>query len=197
MDSWPLLGAVPRSGGADFHIWAPARRSVAIRVNGRDQALGATEEGLFAGTIDARPGDEYRVVLDEDRAWPDPCSRLQAHGILGASSVVDLGAFAWRDGDRPGLTLDELVVYELHVGAFSAGGTFADVADRLPQLRDLGVTAIEVMPIATFPGRRNWGYDGVYIFAPHPVYGGPEGFAQLVAAAHDIGLGIILDVVYN
>jgi maltooligosyltrehalose trehalohydrolase len=198
MDSWPLLGAVPRSGGtADFNVWAPARRSVAVRANGRDVALDTTEEGLFAGTIEARAGDEYRFVLDGESAWPDPCSRLQADGIHGASTVVDLDAFVWHDGDRPGLTLDELVVYELHVGAFSSGGTFADVADRLPELRELGVTAIEVMPIATFPGRRNWGYDGVYTFAPHAVYGGPEGFARLVDAAHEIGLGVILDVVYN
>ena len=193
MVAWPLLGAVPRGDGTvDFHVWAPARRHVAVRLGGRDHGMERVGGGLFAATISASLGDDYRLVLDGELALPDPCSRFQPDGIRGPSRVVEVPRV-----ERLGLPLDELVVYELHVGAFTQDGTFDAVASRLPELRDLGVTAIEVMPIATFPGSRNWGYDGVYSSAPHPAYGGPEGFAQMVAAAHDAGLGVILDVVYN
>src|SRR5205807_8746914 len=113
------------------------------------------------------------------------------------SEVVDPAAFEWTDSGWEGVTLDELVVYELHVGTFSEEGTFAGAILRFEALRQLGVTAIEVMPIATFPGERGWGYDGLYTSAPHPAYGGPAGFARLVDAAHAAGLGVILDVVYN
>jgi maltooligosyltrehalose trehalohydrolase len=111
--------------------------------------------------------------------------------------VLDTGAFAWTDGDWAGVSLDELVIYELHVGTFSEEGTFAGVIPRLEALRDLGVTAIELMPVATFPGERGWGYDGLYTYAAHEAYGGPQGLARLVDAAHAAGLGVILDVVYN
>ena len=140
----------------------------------------------------APPGDDYVYVLDGDRAYPDPCSRFQPEGILGPSRVVEL-----PPARRRGSSLDDLVVYELHVGTFSAEGTFDGVVRYLGGLRELGVTAIELMPVATFPGDRGWGYDGVYAYAPHPAYGGPEGLARLVAAAHGAGLGVIVDVVYN
>src|SRR5689334_5482858 len=193
MVAWPLLGAVPRGDGTvDFHVWAPPRRHVAVRIAGRDYGMERVGGGLFAATIPASVGDDYRLVLDGELALPDPCSRFQPEGIRGPSRVVGVPRV-----ERLGLSLEELVVYELHVGAFTAQGTFDAIASRLPELRELGVTAIEVMPIATFPGDRNWGYDGVYTSAPHPAYGGPEGFARLVAAAHDAGLGVILDVVYN
>jgi maltooligosyltrehalose trehalohydrolase len=191
--AWPLLGAVPRGDGTvDFHAWAPARRHVSVRLGGRDHGLERVQGGLFAATIPARPGDDYRLVLDGELSLPDPCSRFQPEGIRGPSRVVDVPRV-----ERLGLQLEDLVVYELHVGAFTPEGTFDAVSARLPELRELGVTAIEVMPIATFPGDRNWGYDGVYTSAPHPAYGGPAGFARLVEAAHDAGLGVILDVVYN
>ncbi len=128
-------------------------------------------------------------------AWPDPCSRSQPEGVRGPSRIVDTAAFAIAAG--PTLELDELVVYELHVGTCSREGTFDGVLPRLAGLRELGVTAIELMPVATFPGNRGWGYDGLYPFAPHPAYGGPEGLARLVDAAHREGLGVVLDVVYN
>jgi maltooligosyltrehalose trehalohydrolase len=193
MVAWPLLGAVPRGDGTvDFHVWAPARRHVSVRIRGRDHGMERIRGGLFAATIAADPGDDYRLVLDGEVALPDPCSRFQPDGIRSPSRVVDVPHV-----ERLGLELEELVVYELHVGAFTPTGTFDAAARRLPQLRELGVTAIEVMPIATFPGNRNWGYDGVYSYAPHPVYGGPDGFARLVTAAHAAGLGVVLDVVYN
>src|SRR5207249_8621581 len=137
----------------------------------------------------------YLYVLDGAGAWPDSCSRRQPDGVRGPSRVLDTGTFEIAPG--PGLSLDTLVLYELHVGTFSRDGTFDGVIPRLRELRELGITAIELMPVATFPGDRNWGYDGLYTFAPHPAYGAPEGLAHLVDAAHRERLGVILDVVYN
>jgi maltooligosyltrehalose trehalohydrolase len=141
-------------------------------------------------------GDDYTLVAD-GAPWPDPCSRWQPEGVHGPSRVLDADAFAWSDAVRLRLSLDELVIYELHVGTFSKEGTFDGVVPRLRGLRELGVTAIELMPVATFPGERGWGYDGLYTYAVHPAYGGPHGLARLVDAAHVEGLGVILDVVYN
>jgi len=191
MGSWPQLGALTRGNRTEFRVWAPAAEAPAVRVGGNDHPLGPEEDGLWSAVVEAPVGEEYLFVLD-GRAWPDPCSRCQPHGLRGPSSVAELPK------SRPlGLELRDLVLYELHVGAFSPAGTFDGVVERLAELRELGVTAIELMPIATFPGERNWGYDGVYAYAPHPVYGGPEGFARLVAATHEAGLGVVLDVVYN
>jgi maltooligosyltrehalose trehalohydrolase len=176
----------------DFRVWAPAASSVAVRMQGADHELRRGQDGLYEAAVAALPGVDYVLVLDAGRGLPDPCSRSQPAGMRGPSRVVDP-----RRASPLGVSLDELVLYELHVGTFSDDGTFDGVIERLPDLRELGVTAIEVMPIGTFPGTRNWGYDGVYAYAPHPVYGGPEGFARLVAAAHEEGLGIVLDVVYN
>jgi maltooligosyltrehalose trehalohydrolase len=180
----------------EFRVWAPAANEVTVRVRGADHALTEAGDGVFECDAPAHTGDDYEFVLDGAVALPDPCSRFQPHGIRGPSRVVDLGAFSWTDGWE-GVPLEELVLYELHVGTFSEAGTFDGVIPRLRTLRELGVTAIEVMPVATFPGNRGWGYDGVYAYAPHPAYGGPEGFARLVAAAHAEGLGVVLDVVYN
>ncbi len=176
-------------------MWAPSASSVAVRVRGRDHELADAGEGVFEANLAAEAGDDYRYVLDGAAAHPDPCSRFQPEGIRGPSRIVDTGRFEIARGPR--LPLEELVLYELHVGTFSPEGTFDGVVPYLRGLRELGVTAIELMPVATFPGERNWGYDGVYTFAPHPVYGGPEGLARLVDAAHREGLGVILDVVYN
>jgi maltooligosyltrehalose trehalohydrolase len=186
---------MPRADGStDFRVWAPNASSLAVRVHGDDHELERDGEA-WHGNVAARAGDDYVYVLDGGQALPDPCSRSQPEGVCGPSRVVDTGSFEIADG--PGLTLDELVLYELHVGTFSDEGTFDGAIPHLRSLRELGVTAIEVMPIATFPGNRNWGYDGVYTYAPHPVYGGPDGFARLVDAAHREGLGVVLDVVYN
>jgi maltooligosyltrehalose trehalohydrolase len=191
-----ILGAAPLGGGrAAFRVWAPLARSVAVRLDGGETELTEAGDGVWAGEADALPGADYRFVLDRGDAWPDPYSRWQPDGVRGPSRVLDPGAFEITAG--PGLELDELVLYELHVGTCSDTGTFAGVVPRLPALRKLGVTAIELMPVATFPGERGWGYDGLYTFAPHQAYGGPAGLAGLVDAAHREGLGVVLDVVYN
>ncbi len=186
------LGAVPRGDGtATLAVWAPACECVAVRTDTETELErdGECWVGHFAG-------DEYRLVAD-GHEWPDPCSRWQPEGVSGSSRVLDTSAFAWSDDGWNGVALDDLVIYELHVGTFSEEGTFDGVIPQLPGLRELGVTAIELMPVATFPGNRGWGYDGLYTYAAHPVYGGPFGLARLVDAAHANGLGVILDVVYN
>jgi maltooligosyltrehalose trehalohydrolase len=192
------LGAVPRAdGGTEFRVWAPrAEESVAIRVGRTDHALAEEGYGIYAGVLDAAPGDDYHVILD-GRRRPDPCSRHQPKGIRGASRVVDTAGFADLVAPPPALAPEDLVVYEMHVGCFTAEGTFDAAREHLPALRELGVTAVEVMPVAAFPGVRGWGYDGVYIYAPFDPYGGPAGLARFVDAAHAAGLAVILDCVYN
>ncbi len=177
-------------------MWAPEASSLAVRVNGRDHALERSDDGFWRGTADGRHGDDYVYVVDGE-ALADPASRWQHDGVLGPSRVLDTSRFKWNDTSWKGLQLDELVLYELHVGTFSDEGTFDGAVEHLREVRELGVTAVEVMPIATFPGLRGWGYDGLYTSAPHVAYGGPEGFARFVDAAHELGLGVVLDVVYN
>jgi maltooligosyltrehalose trehalohydrolase len=194
----PPLGAVPAADGAvTFRVWAPNTRTVAVRSAGREQPLEPAGDGFWEAELDVPAGEAYHYVLDRAQAWPDPCSRFQPEGVRGPSRVVDATSFRWSDEAWKGVALEELVIYELHVGTFSEAGTFDGVIPCLEDLRELGVTAIELMPVATFPGNRGWGYDGLYTYAPHPAYGGPEGLARLVDAAHTAGLGVILDVVYN
>jgi maltooligosyltrehalose trehalohydrolase len=191
----PRFGAVPLvEGGVEFRVWAPAASRVDVRVRGEDHPLSDAGEGVLEGAVDARAGDDYVFVLDGE-SFPDPCSRWQPEGVRGPSRVVDTRAFEIAPG--PQLSLEELVLYELHVGTFTREGTFDAVVPELSRLRELGITAIELMPVATFPGTRGWGYDGVYAYAPHPAYGGPQGLARLVDAAHREALGVFLDVVYN
>jgi maltooligosyltrehalose trehalohydrolase len=193
-----VLGAVPRDDGTvELTVWAPKARTLDVHTATGAHPLERGEQGFYSGRFPGRPGDQYLLAVDGTETYPDPCSRFQPHGVRGPSEVVDPGTFAWTDSAWRGATLDELVVYELHVGAFSEEGTFAGAIPYLAGLRTLGVTAIEVMPIATFPGERGWGYDGLYTYAPHPAYGGPQGFARLVDAAHACGLAVLLDVVYN
>lgn len=195
------LGAVPLpdGGGTEFRVWAPkAEEGVAIRLAGRGsggQALEPAGYGIWSGVLDAAPGDDYWVLLD-GRRRPDPCSRHQPKGLRGPSRVVDTGAFEWTAA-APRVAAEDLVVYEMHVGCFTSVGTFDAAHEHLGGLAALGVTAIEVMPVAAFPGERGWGYDGVYIYAPFEPYGGPAGLARLVDAAHAAGLAVILDCVYN
>jgi maltooligosyltrehalose trehalohydrolase len=192
------FGAVPLDEArVAFRVWGPHAGLIAVRVGETLHELARDGDGVWAAELPAVPGEDYVYVLDGGGALPDPCSRFQPEGVRGASRVVDPGAFPWTDAGWDGLRLENLVVYELHVGTFTPEGTFDAVIPRLRELRELGATAIELMPVATFPGNRGWGYDGVYVYAPHPTYGGPEGLARLVDAAHAVGLGVILDVVYN
>jgi maltooligosyltrehalose trehalohydrolase len=192
------LGAAPLDRDAvEFRVWAPNAGSLAVRTGAAEHELVETEDGAWEGELPARAGDDYLYVLDGSAAWPDPCSRFQPDGIGGPSRVVDLGAFEWTDGAWAGLRLEELVLYELHLGTFTREGTFDAVVPRLRELRELGVTAIELMPVVEGPGLRGWGYDGLFVYAPHRAYGGPEALARLVDTAHGEGVGVILDVVYN
>ncbi len=189
-------------GGVRFHVWAPRCRSVAVHVVGpvpqEPAGMAPVGGGWFELTLETlREGARYVYVLDGQRERPDPASRAQPDGVHGPSEVVDTGVFAWTDEGWRGLALRDMVIYELHVGTFTSEGTFDAVIPRLERLRDLGVTAVELMPVASFPGSWNWGYDGVALFAPQRTYGGPAGLQRLVDACHGAGLAVVLDVVYN
>lgn len=145
----------------------------------------------------ARPGDRYFYIVDQNKPIPDPVSRLLPEGVHGPTEIVDPEKFAWSDEGWRGLPLRDYVIYELHIGTFTAEGTFDAAIGKLPYLKKLGITVIEMMPVAAFPGARNWGYDGVSPYAVQASYGGPEGLKRLVNAAHEVGLGVMLDVVYN
>jgi maltooligosyltrehalose trehalohydrolase len=188
------FGAVSLAEGrVEFRVWAPAGEPTLL-LGGEEHTLTDAGDGVWEAQVEAAEGDDYRYRLN-GREWPDPASRFQPEGVGGPSRVVDAGRFSIAPG--PELELEELTIYELHVGTFSSEGTFDGVVPRLGALRELGVTAIELMPVATFPGDRGWGYDGVYTYAPHPAYGGPDGLARLIDAAHREGLAVLLDVVYN
>jgi maltooligosyltrehalose trehalohydrolase len=191
------LGATPlRSGRTEFRVWAPTPREVLVRVGGADHRLEAAGYDIFEATLDVGPGADYWIVAD-GQPLPDPCSRWQPEGLRGPSRVLDAHDFQWTDVEFRVPGLQDAVIYELHVGTFSPEGTFDGAIGHLRELADLGVTAIELMPVAEFPGRRNWGYDGVYLSAAQSSYGGPEGLQRLVNAAHAEELAVILDVVYN
>jgi maltooligosyltrehalose trehalohydrolase len=191
------LGATPRrDGSVELRAWAPRAPRVAVRIGGREHALEHEGFGVHAARVEAGAGADYTFVLD-GRELPDPSSRWQPAGLRGPSRIVDPRAFEWSDAGWHGVALRDLVAYELHVGTFTPEGTFEAAIRHLPALADLGVTAIELMPVAEFPGTRGWGYDGVYLSAAQSSYGGPHGLQRLVDAAHRAGLGVILDVVYN
>jgi len=183
-----------------FRVWAPRASSVDVLVAGsmqREVPLTAAEGGYFAAEVEnISSGTLYRYRLDGAKDRPDPASRSQPQGVHGPSQVIG-GEFPWEDAEWNGLPLKSYVLYELHVGTFTAEGTFDGVIPYLPELKDLGVSAIELMPVAQFPGSRNWGYDGVQPFAVQDTYGGPQGLKRLVNACHKLGLAIALDVVYN
>jgi maltooligosyltrehalose trehalohydrolase len=192
------VGAVPGDDGTvELTVWAPRAQTLDVHTADGVHRLEPGEHGVHRGSFPGAGGTQYLLAVDEAETYPDPWSRYQPFGVRGVSEVVDVSGFPWADAGRTAVTLDDLVLYELHVGTFSEAGTFDGVVPRLRMLRELGVTAIELMPVATFPGERGWGYDGVYTFAPHPAYGGPRGLARLVDAAHAEGLGVVLDVVYN
>jgi len=193
------LGAIVRDETVTFRVWAPRCRSLEVVIEGRRPlAMSRHDDGIFETVVPGLPaGTRYQYRLDGERYRPDPTSRFQPEGVHGPSMVVDPTAYAWTDQAFPGHASRDLVIYELHVGTFTRAGTFEATIAHLPQLVDLGVTAIELMPVAEFPGSRNWGYDGVHLFAPQSTYGGPRGLRRLVDACHGHGLSVFLDVVYN
>ena len=200
----PRVGAdlVPGEG-VRFRVWAPGRRSVAVVIEGGPGSPGPrplepASGGHFEGAVaDAGAGTLYRYRLDDEGPYPDPASRFQPGGPHGPSAVVDPAAFAWTDADWAGPDLAGAVFYELHVGTFTPEGTWDAALARLPALAELGANVLEVMPVADFPGRFGWGYDGVNLYAPCRLYGEPDAFRRFVDRAHALNLGVILDANYN
>lgn len=194
-------GANVGSDGTTFLVWAPASKRVDVVIHHSDHEtdhpMQAAGNGYFSLTLDAPPGTLYRYRLDGGPAYPDPASRYQPRGVHGPSEVIDPNGYRWGDERWEGIRPDRLSIYELHVGTFTPEGTFQAAAERLDYLVELGITAIEVMPIANFPGERNWGYDGVNLYAPATAYGRPDDFRRFVDLAHQKGIAVLLDVVYN
>ncbi|MBK6980829.1 MAG: malto-oligosyltrehalose trehalohydrolase [Betaproteobacteria bacterium] len=197
------FGAEARSDGTTrFRFWAPASKRVHLEL---DKARSTTKHAMSAladgwhefVARDAPPGTPYRYVPEGATAVPDPASRYNRQGVHGPSEVIDPLAFPWLNGDWQGRPWEEAVIYEMHIGTFTPEGTFTAATALLPELAALGITAIELMPVASFPGDRNWGYDGVLLFAPHAGYGTPADMKGFVDAAHRAGMMVFLDVVYN
>jgi maltooligosyltrehalose trehalohydrolase len=189
------------SGSCEFTVWAPFLQNVQVRILQPKERILPTEKdsgGYWRAEFEAAPADVlyyYRLNNTKDR--PDPASQFQPEGVHGPSQVLHHSSFEWTDNHWKGLPLSKMIIYELHVGTFTPEGTFDAVRKKLPYLRALGINALEIMPVAQFPGERNWGYDGVYPFAVQKSYGGPEGFKKLVNACHNHEMAVILDVVYN
>ena len=198
MEATPL-GSHYNNGTWMFFVWAPKRQSVELHLLGLDRYIPMHPEpqGYFSVTVaDLKPGDKYLYRLDKEIERPDPASRYQPEGVHGPSALVST-EFEWSDASWISPPLRDSVFYELHVGTFTEEGSFEAIIPYLPELKELGITTIQLMPIAQFPGSRNWGYDGVQLFAPHSDYGGPDGLYALVNACHNHQLAIFLDVVYN
>lgn len=192
------FGAEARAEGVRFRLWAPGQQRVALELEGARHDMRALPGGWHERVIDgARAGARYRYLMQSGLAVPDPASRFNPGDVHAASEVVDPRAYSWRDAGWRGRPWEQAVIYELHVGAFTPQGTFTAARERLGELAALGVTAIELMPVADFPGARNWGYDGVLPFAPDASYGTPADLKSLVDAAHALELMAFLDVVYN
>ena len=188
-------------GRVEFVVWAPFRRSVAVNIvspKARIIPMSRDHRGYWKCLVEELfPGARYLYRLDEQIERPDPASHFQPEGVHGSSELVDHHSFTWEDKCWRGIELSRMIIYELHVGAFTQEGTFEAIIPRLDELRDLGINAIEIMPVAQFPGERNWGYDGVYPYAVQNSYGGPQGLKKLVNESHKRGVAVILDVVYN
>ena len=194
------IGAEVVSGGVHFRVWAPKRKRVAVRLEetGALHVLTAEADGYFAGLVPGiGAGTLYRYALDGGEAFPDPASRFHPQGPHGPSEVVDPGTFRWNDSAWRGAKIKGQVIYEMHVGTFTKEGTWAAAAQQIPELASCGITCLEVMPVAEFPGRFGWGYDGVDLYAPTRLYGTPDDFRRFVDTAHAHGIAVILDVVYN
>ena len=193
----PFGAELGEDGITRFRLWAPAAKGVELQLGNAVHAMPAAGEGWFELNTFAPAGSRYAFRIDGGLVVPDPASRYNPDDVHAASMVVDAYEFTWPDEGWAGRPWEEAVIYELHVGTFSASGDYAGVEARLDYLGDLGVTAIELMPLADFPGTRNWGYDGVLLYAPDACYGTPDQLKRLVAAAHARGLMVLLDVVYN
>ena len=194
------IGAEPDASGTAFRVWAPERRTVSVCIEGgAEYALRKEEHGYHSGHVPGVPaGMRYRFRLDNgDALYPDPASRFQPDGPHGSSEIIDPRTFPWADAAWKGVRLPGQVLYEMHAGTFTPEGTWAAAAHHLQQLKEIGITVIEIMPLAEFPGRFGWGYDGVDLFAPTRIYGRPDDLRRFVDCAHALGLGVILDVVYN
>lgn len=198
----PDIGAMLLPGGSGiFRVWAPLAERVELLFPDSDLPsvpLSSEQDGYFSVVVDGlEAGSCYWYLLDGLLRRPDPASRCQPHGVHGPSALVDPCSHQWQDSSWQGCAQHELIIYELHIGTFTPAGTFDDAISRLDYLCELGITAVELMPVAQFPGKRNWGYDGTFIFAPQNSYGGVDGLKRLVDACHARGLAVILDVVYN
>jgi maltooligosyltrehalose trehalohydrolase len=190
------IGACYASDFTEFIVWAPSRRRVEL-VAESSHAMERDQWGYWRVRVPVQTGSRYTYRLDGEVDCPDPASLSQPEGVHGPSAVVDLNAWGWQDEGWTGIPLANMILYELHVGTFTASHDFDGVASRLDYLSGLGINAIELMPLAQFPGTRNWGYDGVYPFAVQHSYGGADGFRRLVDAAHQRGIAVVVDAVYN
>ena len=196
----PVGAEIQSQGGVHFRVWAPNARAVAVEIEGHEpRALSPEPGGYFSALVEGvGAGARYRFRLDgRETALPDPASRFQPEGPHGLSEVVDPASFAWSDGGWQGVPQERLVIYELHVGTFTPEGTYEAAALHLPALAELGITGVELLPLADFPGHFGWGYDGVNLFAPTRLYGRPDDLRRFVDRAHALGLAVLLDVVYN
>jgi maltooligosyltrehalose trehalohydrolase len=192
------FGASVTASGTEFRVWAPKAKLVQVRLEkGELMNLPPESPDVFSATLPAGPGDRYFYTLDQGHPLPDPVSRYLPEGVHGPTEIVDPSAFRWTDARWKGIPREDYIIYELHVGTFTPQGTFDGVVEKFEYLKRLGITAIEVMPVAAFPGRRNWGYDGASLYAVQASYGGPDGLKRLVNGAHQAGLAVMLDVVYN
>jgi maltooligosyltrehalose trehalohydrolase len=199
VDATMRYGANLRTDGStEFRVWAPSAKRVRLqRFNGGELEMQREPDGSFAAEAPARAGDRYFYIVDDSQPVPDPVSRFLPDGVHGATGIIDPAAFHWTDSGWRGLPLRDYVLYELHIGTFTQEGTFAAAIPRLAELKRLGVTVIELMPVAAFPGTRNWGYDAASPYAVQASYGGPDGLKRFVDAAHAAGLAVMQDVVYN
>ncbi len=190
-------GPVFVAGGTRFRLWAPAQQQVKLRLSG-DHAMTRSDDGWFDVFIDHQPfGETYGFVLDDGRVVADPASRQQLGDVFGPSVLTDPRAYTWENQDWRGRPWHETLVQEIHIGTFTEAGTFAAAAEKLEHIAQIGITAVEIMPLAHFPGSRGWGYDGVLQYAPHSAYGSPDDLKAFVDKAHGLDLMVFLDVVYN
>jgi maltooligosyltrehalose trehalohydrolase len=189
-----------KSGLAQVKVWSPGKSTVSIEIPARElvMTLEPVERGYWTlQTNMIAPGDRYHFILNDENSYPDPASVSQPDGVHGLSEAVDLAAFGWNDKAWRNPPLADYIIYELHSGTYTQKGTLTAIIDKLPYLKKLGINAIEIMPVAQFPGSRNWGYDGVFLFAVQNSYGGHRDLQELVDACHQNGMAVILDVVYN